>query len=226
MSIIVKTDNAVALDSLDHLVPHGTMKDNSRNPVFNRKLYGLFPHRPLYIMDLGCSGGGFVKDCLDDGHRAIGLEGSDYSLIRKRAEWATIPDALFTCDITKPFSVLENRIGLRFHAITAWEVMEHIPEEGLPQLFGNIARHLHDGGLCIASVSTLQKYHHVTVKTKDWWLAVVSDHGFEHLERLVSYFGSDWIRGPHQNAPESFHLVLTKHPLHDELPGGDPMIDT
>jgi 2-polyprenyl-3-methyl-5-hydroxy-6-metoxy-1,4-benzoquinol methylase len=118
----VITDHPVALDSEDHQIPGGTMHDNSTNPVFNRKLYQLLSHLPkLRVMDLGCAGGGFVKSLVDDGHEAIGLEGSDYSLHwdgpggteqeratrkpGKRAEWATIPDRLFTCDITRPFQV-------------------------------------------------------------------------------------------------------------------------
>jgi hypothetical protein len=62
------------------------------------------------------------------------MEGSDYSLIRKRAEWATIPDSLFTCDITEPFVLA----GPLFYLVTAWEVMEHISQERLPGLCNNI----------------------------------------------------------------------------------------
>jgi hypothetical protein len=89
--------------------------------------------------------------------------------------------------------------------------MEHIPEAGLPQLCGNVVVHLQDQGLWIASVSTLNKPpHHVTVKAKEWWLAMFANHGFENDEGIVSYFGDDWVRGPLQNAPESFHVVLRK----------------
>jgi len=38
-------------------------------------------------MDIRCSGGGLVLDGILKGHFAIGLEGSDYSKKRQRAEW-------------------------------------------------------------------------------------------------------------------------------------------
>ena len=39
------------------------------------------------FLDLGCSGGQLVIDYIDRGHLGIGLEGSNYSVINKRANW-------------------------------------------------------------------------------------------------------------------------------------------
>lgn len=212
----VITDHPVALDSRDHLKPQGTKDDNSRNPRFNHKLLSLLSQRPLRLCDVGCSGGGFVKDMLDAGQIAIGLEGSDYSLKRKRAEWATIPDHLFTCDITHPFTIVPVGDGEEgdaprpalFDVITAWEVMEHIPEDRLPQLCRNVRLHLAPQGLWIMSVSRQQGYHHVTVHDERWWTTFFEQEGFRNRPDLVKYFDRDWIRGPHQAAPDSFHLIL------------------
>lgn len=205
----VVTDHPVAVDSWDHLSPGGTMHDNSRWHAFNEKLYGLFEHHPISVLDLGCAGGGFVKDCIDDGHNAVGIEGSDYSLVRKRAEWATIPLNLFTADILKPFTVLEDGEPARFDCVTAWEVLEHLNEEGMPTLCDNIKRHLVPGGYFIGSVSTQIGEHHSLVKPKAWWLRMFTEQGFTHHDDLIDYFGEDWIRGIKQNAPQSFHVVLT-----------------
>src|SRR5215468_10939781 len=86
--IVLRAERAVAFESPDHLFPTGTRRDNSRNWRFNVKLYQLlgrrmprigprgawvyWPNIQLKILDLGCSGGGFVKDCLDDGYFAVG----------------------------------------------------------------------------------------------------------------------------------------------------------
>src|SRR4029079_5852239 len=91
----VITDHPVAVNSVDHLHPMGAIRDNHSNPMFNDKITRLIPKR-LVIMDLGCSGGGFVKSLIDSRNDAIGLEGSDRPFLDKRAEWKTIPDNLFT----------------------------------------------------------------------------------------------------------------------------------
>lgn len=216
---ILDTDRLIASESPDHLVPRGTMQDNSRNPLFNKKLYALFNRKPLYILDFGCSGGAFVKDCLNDGHIAVGLEGSDYSKKIGRAQWPVIPDNLLTCDITAPFTLKSKDISsqkdgdLKFDVITAWEFMEHISAENLPQVCENARHHLRHNGLWIMSIADFEdtvdniKYHQ-TVQSREWWESYLESQGFKNHPHLVDYFGNDWVRGPLQGSL-SFHCVLT-----------------
>ncbi len=222
MKFTVLTEHPIAAWSVDTTQPGGTMHDNSRNHRFNDKLYAHFGSRKLLIADLGCAGGGFVKDCIDDGHEAVGLEGSDYSLVRKRAEWATIPDNLFTADVTEPFTVMRgvwdyddrneeyfDGKQTHFDCVTAWEVMEHIPEERLPGLCDNVRRHLAPGGIWVMSVSKQHGPHHVCVHDRAWWQGLFAREGFVEAPEVLGLFGlEDWVRGPLQNAPESFHFVL------------------
>jgi hypothetical protein len=100
----VVTEHPVAVESADHKWPRGTAFDNSSNRNFNLKLYEFFNFRSdLRVMDLGCSGGGFVMSFLEDGYTAIGLEGSDWSKKLRCGEWDTCPNHLLTCDITSTF---------------------------------------------------------------------------------------------------------------------------
>src|SRR6185295_10711220 len=110
-----------------------TIRDNSRNARFNRRLDEVLGSRGAYsLLDLGCAGGGLVRSVLEDGHDAVGLEGSDISRRERSGDWATIPYHLFTCNIVKPFRVLRaNGRPARFTVVTAWEVLEHIPERDL-----------------------------------------------------------------------------------------------
>src|ERR1051325_9658844 len=123
--VILKAEREVAYASPDHILPWGTRRDNSRNPRFNDKLYKLFPRyqETLKVLDMGCSGGGFVKSCFDEGCLAVGLEGSDFSKKWRRAEWRTIPELLCTCDITADFGLLldfnQKVQRLVFDAITS-----------------------------------------------------------------------------------------------------------
>jgi SAM-dependent methyltransferase len=229
----VLTDHPVALTSRDHTHPSGTACDDSRNVNFNRKLYPLFD-KQITLVDLGCAGGGFVKSVVDDGHEAIGIEGSDYSLTwdfhdpktrkpGRRAQWATIPERLFTADVTKPFDVVKvtreyceecngpHEDSAEFEVVTCWEMMEHIPEDGLDQLAKNVLSHLAPNGVWIMSVSTQVGFHHVTVKHRGWWLELFAKHGLTNDDGLVRHFNDDWIRGPSQGAPESFHLCLRRN---------------
>jgi 2-polyprenyl-3-methyl-5-hydroxy-6-metoxy-1,4-benzoquinol methylase len=217
--LAVITQKPIAFDSPDHLMPWGTMRDNSTNPIFNSRLTQWIPANELSVLDLGCAGGGFVKSLLDLGGFAVGIEGSDYSKIRGRAEWTTIPDNLFTADITEPFEVVARDIDgawhrLKFRVVTAWEVMEHIRVDRVAAVFRNIATALRDDGIVIMSISPNEEIIdgvalHQTVHDKEWWTAESHRQGFEHHEEAVPYFADDWVRGG-SNAPGSFHLVLTR----------------
>ena len=229
--LMVKATREVAYESPDHLVPWGTRRDNSRHKRFNQKLYKLFGEEgpPLWVLDLGCSGGGFVKDCLDDGCMAAGIEGSDFSKRMRRAEWRTIPEHLFTADITRPFEVLgefpagEKRI--QFDVITTWEVMEHIHERDLGAVAENVMKHLRPGGLWIMSVALCDDFHngvnlHQTVKPKDWWEEKLGVSGVCCVDDYVRYFNTQFLRGPKDTCRPGFHLVGTNDPkLAPKIPG-------
>ena len=221
----VDTDRPVAFDSDDHKWPRGTAYNNSLNRNFNLKLYATFNFRSdLRVLDLGCSGGGFVKSILEDGYVGIGVEGSDFSRKLRSGEWDTCPHHLLTCDITSRFD-LRDVAGkpLRFHCITAWEVLEHIPSVALPNLIENIARHLEPDGIFVGSVDTAPDsnpvkgaVYHVTLEPKAWWLEQFArvdlvewpDHPFETR---------DYVRGHGMGLADwdpadgyGFHLILRR----------------
>ena len=226
MKTQVLTDHPVAFHSPDHIQAEhsGSGNDNSINPNFNAKLYQLYPGQKLSVLDLGCAGGGFVKSLIDDGHFAIGLEGSDYSKLRKRAEWATIPDHLFTADVTKPYAVMltgdsptDAMQPIKFDIVTCWEVMEHFSEAELPGVIENVKNHLKEDGLWIMSVSTQSDgdNFHRCVRTRHWWLEMFAKNGWHHQEKELKHFGRDMVRGPHPTpwaitANDSFHLIMKR----------------
>lgn len=202
MTWYVDTDYPVAYDSIDHLFPVGTKDDNYKSGNFNVKLRQLLG-KHIVILDLGCAGGGFVESLLEEGHEAVGLEGSDYSFLRQRAAWATIPNNLFTCDISKPFTVHQgSHRPYPFDVVTLWEVIEHIEVFDLPQLLTNISRHLRDGGLIIlttpyyASDSPPKSPvdHHRSRKPPQWWDETITQAGFERQPEIESHFGRYWLR--------------------------------
>ena len=181
----VETNHRVAFESPDHIAPKGTAMNNSTNKKFvlhmderlRRELNA--PTKALSFMDIGCSGGQLVTDFLKLKWCALGLEGSDFSLKFKRANWATLANKnLFTCDITKPYQVTLDGRPAQFHLITAWEVMEHIATPDLDMVFTQIRKHLAPGGYFIASTTETSDIHeglelHQTQWTNAQWRAFV-----------------------------------------------------
>lgn len=212
MKIELKTKHPIAIDSPDYQNPWGTRRDNSRNSRFNKKLYGLFPDKILRILDLGCSGGGFIQGVIEDGHIGVGLEGSDWSKNLGRGAWGKIP-TLFTCDITRPFEILEDGKPMKFDVITAWEVMEHIKEKDLPQTIKNIKNHLAEEGLFIGSISQNEEVIddvklHNSVHSEEWWV----DKFYKDFDcwsgegKLIKrYFNGQYLR----KDEGSFIIILT-----------------
>lgn len=198
------TDFPIAYESFDHIEPKGTMHDNTHHKLFVDRVNEISSGNKIKFADLGCSGGGLVKDFLDDGHDAIGIEGSDYSQRNKRAEWATIPDNLFTADITKPFFIVTDNSTGQCDIITAWDVLEHIHEIDLGVLITNIRNNLKTNGLFVASVATFEDHpHHVTLKDRDWWLSIFKK--YKMIDAGEGFFGLD-----HMVRQSSFYLVLKK----------------
>lgn len=220
--ITIISDHPVALESDDHILPRGTALDSSTNRRFNQRLKSWFCDRTeISILDLGCAGGGFVRTILEDGHLAVGLEGSDYSSIHRSGEWGICKHHLFTCDITKPFRIERYGECCTFDLITAWEVLEHIPEDQLDTLIANIADHLKPNGYFIGSVDTLPDgnplkgaVYHVTLNDKQWWLNKFRESAFEEIIDHP-FVAEDYVRGNgltikdwHPSAGDAFHLVV------------------
>jgi SAM-dependent methyltransferase len=160
----LQTKYPVAYQSPDHIAPKGTAVNNSTNKKFvahlDAKLHQEFRDGNLNMMDMGCAGGQLVADFLSLRWNAVGLEGSDFSLKHRRANWARLANKnLFTCDIAKPFQVFLHGQPAKFHLITSWEVLEHIATPDLPILLDNIRNHLAVGGYFVASTTCTPDIH-------------------------------------------------------------------
>jgi len=220
----VETAHPVAAASADHLHPRGTAVDNSVNPRFNLRVYGLLAtQEKISLMDLGCAGGGLVRSFLEDGHIAIGIEGSDLSRRERSGEWDTIPFHLFTCDLTKPFQVKLDGRPFQFDVITAWEVLEHIPDAALTCMIQSIHSHLRTGGYFIGSVDLLPDgnpltgaCYHRTLQPAEWWAERFRAQGLVKVEKHP-FRTEDMVRGNglslkdwHPADGGGIHLVLRK----------------
>ncbi len=207
-------ESEVAYESNDHLFPWGARMEDSQNKNFNRKLYKLLEDeiRFLKILDIGCSGGSFVKQCIDDGCFAVGLEGSDYSKRMGRGGWPLIKDNLFTCDVSKEFSLIKDGKQIEFDVVTAWDLLEHIEPKNLDRLIKNIKKHMTKNALFIGEIGFLSTKPtgvelHRTRKPKEWWVKKFAKHGFIHKEELYPYFNKQYVRG-RGRTHKTFNIIL------------------
>jgi len=214
--IKLNTEHPIAYDSPDHIIPWGTMRDNSTNEGFIEEITNYFQSLekvPFSFMDLGCSGGQLVVDIHNRGNVAVGLEGSDYSVKHQRANWPEHHNKiLFTCDVAKPYSLEVMGEGkLLFNMITAWEVIEHIHPDELKMFFKNINDNLFDGGVFAGSISTKieiiegVKLHQSVFSETEWYNKF--DEILEGTDlKLYKYPFDNVVRGDHG----SFHIILRK----------------
>ena len=214
-AITLDTEYPIAYESNDYLVPHGTVRDDTRYPRFIHACEMYFKDREkLAFVDLGCSSGGIVLDALLRGHEAVGLEGSDESFKQQRAQWRIIPKNLFTCDITKPFTLKKDGKLKEFDVISAWEVLEHIKEEDMPMLLENIKKHLNKGGIFIGTISNWDDIDeetgvnwHVNLHPYEWWRDIFAEAGFDIITETFSPY--DLARGT-VNPPHVYDLPAEK----------------
>lgn len=154
----VESEHPVATESLDHKFPAGTKNDNSTSKKFVMEMQERLNSWNHSVLDLGCSGGQMVRDFIGIGWHGVGIEGSDYSRLHGRANWPELDGInLFTCDITKPFTVTHHMVSggrpYEFGLITMWDVIEHISERDLYTVFDNVIKHLKPGGIFVATTS-------------------------------------------------------------------------
>lgn len=186
MSIRIETEYPVAIDSPDHIAPHGTKNDNHTCTLLLQELDEYFKKR-YSLMDLGCAGGQFIIDANKVfGQTAIGLEGSDYRLKNGCSNWAKYHNKyLFNCDISRPFRIYQDEEPMLFDCITSWEFLEHIAEDRMETVLLNVATHLKEDGIFIGQYATTPDVPgstqacslagvpymelHQTIRNPPWW---------------------------------------------------------
>lgn len=223
--VSLQTEYPLATSSADHQWPDSTVEGVQRPISFVahcREVVGS----GLRLLDLGTGSGGLIYEASMQGLLAVGLDGSDHCRRHRIGYWPLLPDHLLTCDITQPFSLSSHGEPLRFEVVTAWEVLEHIPEDGIPGLLANVRKNMSGEGWFMGSVSLLEynspsgEPYHITLKAPEWWreqfkqagLEWVQDHPFDTT--LFCRGNGPRFQDFHnylQNPNEGFHFVARHH---------------
>lgn len=192
-TIRIITNHPVAEDSPDHLAPLGCVNDNTTTPHYTAWVCNMIGKSGKYL-DLGCAGGGAVMDVARAGvSLSMGLEGSTHPRNAPQAagheNWTRYEGTnLFTCDISKPFAIVNDRGPLlTFDLISAWELLEHLKEHDVAKFMKNVWSHLAPGGYFIASICPNlchgsgmfglgdgnEHHRHQTVRPLSYWREII-----------------------------------------------------
>lgn len=190
--ILIKTNKSVAIDSPDHLHPAGCSNDNNSNSSYIQQIKTYFNNKKINVLDLGCAGGQIIVDHLNANDIGVGLEGSSHALNGAgKSNWEKYYNKnLFLCDITEPFECLDdNGNVITFDVIQTWDILEHIPEQKLPQVLKNIFNHLKSDGIFLGSISQqIDPIRHVSVFSKEKWKTIFNFNNFTLDNCIVNTF--------------------------------------
>jgi SAM-dependent methyltransferase len=151
-------------------------------------------NRPVRLLDFGCGFGDFVYTCERFGFEAVGV---DRATARIEGAVVRIYSSLSDLDPTEAF-----------HAITLFEVLEHLDEPAT--VLKQLAERLMPGGLLIletpdcegvTDLKTRKDYdlihplEHINAFTHETLISIAERHGFHHIrKRGPAYVSAERIR--------------------------------
>lgn len=198
-ALVLETDFPCAPQLQAHLraLPPGGTHETATYAGFMERLRAIYPDIPARLLDIGCGDGGFLRIARQFSFPAVGLD-LDPSPEEISGRSSDSPQR-FSCDYTKPFTLWEvhpkKRRRAKFHVITCWNLLEHVPKRWLNELLINLRRHLDDRlGLLLSSISLRPCFEadrecHAPVWPESRWREVFRDCGFFLLDRLSDYLG-------------------------------------
>lgn len=204
----IKTDYPICFESLDYTQPVGAVNDDNCNPLYAEEIESLFGKKVSYL-ELGCAGASFIDHLVSKGHDAYGIDGTDHPIKVQRSAWLKYHNTrLFTCDLSKPFEIID---APKFDVISAWEFMEHIPTESLTFIMAKIYNILDENGIVIFGISMAECDHHLSVFPQEKWNREIFSQLFEVGDyTLKNKYREDYI-GDHKSF---FTILKPKNELH------------
>jgi len=122
------------------------------------------------VLDVGCGKGTSLKLLSEAGFTAAG-----YDISKNCLDDPCLGQLYIGCITDMP-----SVVSRTFDAVTCIDVMEHIPEEMVPDALKAMADCC--TSMVVIQISTFRDYKglHVTVKPADWWKDHISEH-FPHV---------------------------------------------
>jgi ubiquinone/menaquinone biosynthesis C-methylase UbiE len=159
----------------------------------------------LKLLDVGCGEGYHVRDAIEEGIDAYGIDISSYAL--ENALYS-VKDKITFGSITEiPFADDE------FDLITAFDVIEHIHPKDTLNAIAEIQRVLKYGGLVIITTPScnfgdwVSDLTHINVRPPKFWKLILEEHGFEVQLFYVPSFLKYYLKN-HIPLPDSIEFLI------------------
>lgn len=175
------------------------ISDSSTNIAFIQDIENTLPAKQLNILDLGCLRGSLVRDFIQRGHLVVGLEDQK----QEGTVWNDFyMKNLFTCDITRDFSVLLDEKMMICDYVMGFHLAGHMPFDRLALFFENVRKHLKVNGFFVGSIDLSDTFPQN--QTIQLWQNRI----------LRSITGFSFVEYPFQHIPypsfTSFYYMLLK----------------
>jgi SAM-dependent methyltransferase len=152
----------------------------------------------LKMLDVGCGEGEYVKDAIEEGINAYGIDISTYALENALAE---VKDRITFGSITGiPFADEE------FDIMTAFDVIEHIHPKDTLNAVAELRRVLKPDGIVIITTPSssygdwVSDLTHINVRPPKFWKIILEEHNFKvrmfYLPSFLKYYMKNYVALP------------------------------
>lgn len=131
--------------------------------------------------DFGASRGKLFSELLKLGVNSYGIDGCSYGI--KNNQLDIDPSKYAVCDLSEDLSVFD--FEKQFKLITAFEFLEHLTEEQLFKVLGNVK---YMGKYLLASLhfGGKEEANHYLVRPITWWKEILSNYGTVSILETLS----------------------------------------
>jgi ubiquinone/menaquinone biosynthesis C-methylase UbiE len=153
---------------------------------------------PLKMLDVGCGEGYYVRDAIEEGINAYGIDISTHALENALAE---VKDRITFGSITEiPFADEE------FDVMTAFDVIEHIHPKDTLNAVTEIRRVLKPDGIVIITTPSsnfgdwVSDLTHINVRPPKFWKLILEEYNFKvqmlYIPSFLKYYMKKYIPIP------------------------------
>jgi hypothetical protein len=155
---------------------------------------------PIWLIDIGCGIGDYVKGFIERGVRAEGVEGSENC-----TPFLVVPERLVRIvDMRKELIFLADSM---YDMVLCLEMLEHIEEEYADIVVSNLSS-MTNKILTSAAPPGQGGHYHVNCRPKEYWVEMFSRYKFTHNRSIVDAIRKEWEPINHKKEMSAYYKNL------------------